>query len=118
MHHHHHEDVDVCGSWREDLFKIRHPKYVSFDARLSSFDKWPKSLSYLEKYLAESGLFYTGRSDEVKCFSCGVSMKNWNENEQPAEHHVLWQPKCDFLIMTKGDAFIQQIRAKYVVKPE
>lgn len=110
---------DGCNTLKSQYLKINTHKCASYDTRLKSFKRWPKCYNkYQTEYLSEAGFFYTGLSDKIECFFCGVRLSNWNDSENPLEQHILWSPNCSFLKMTKGTSYIQQIREKFVVKDE
>lgn len=118
------EGVDECGMshhtfQRKNQEKINNPEYISYDNRRKSYKNWPKTFSaYQIQNLSDAGFFYTGRSDKIECFWCGVRLCNWNDNESPVEQHIIWSPKCSFLKMTKGIEYIEEMREKFVVKVE
>jgi Inhibitor of Apoptosis domain len=64
-------------------------------ARLDSFDKkdWPhKKVSMLHPLkLSEAGFFYDQApdgNDRCVCFSCGLSLVNWNPDDNPFQDHL------------------------------
>lgn len=113
--------MDECGTkeCHGNFPKVNNMKYIMFDTRVRSFKNWPKVFSlYQTQSLSESGFFYTGMSDKIECFFCGLRLCHWNDTENPLEHHAVWASNCPFLKMTKGKEFIQQTRERYVVKDE
>lgn len=48
-------------------------------------------------HLAEAGFFYAGHKDFVRCFSCGVLIKNWKHGQDPLTEHMRKSSSCDFL---------------------
>ena len=43
-------------------------------------------------------MFYvTGDEDRVRCFSCGLELYNWKEEDVPYNEHIREQPQCDFI---------------------
>lgn len=128
-------DQDVCGS-RNEIFpnsvpenetfkllrnikgieKIRpcsHSKYSTYESRLESFAEWPKSLKQKPVKLAEAGFFYKEVGDQTLCYHCGGGLKDWEDNDDPWEQHALWFPKCNFLVLTKGQDFVDLVRNKF-----
>lgn len=114
--------TDECGDAgcpQNQHQKMTSPKYALYDNRMRSFKNWPKSFAtYQTQSLSETGFFYTGASDKVECFFCGLRLLNWNDNENPMDQHIIYSPNCAFLKMTKGRDYIQQTREKFVVKCE
>lgn len=67
--------------------------YDSFLHRLASYREWP--LNFPSAYsLAETGLFYSGRSDEVHCYKCQCCISHWKEEDIPVERHKHAKPDC------------------------
>ena len=79
-----------------------HPKLVTFQSRLITFNLWPPGLRQKPDELARSGFFYEGRSDQVRCFSCDGGLSSWEEEDSPAKEHAKWFPGCTFLNLTRG----------------
>ena len=95
--------VGLRSRERGDTNLTDHPNNSSrvdlrrFDVRIGTFARreWHHSLPRPEE-LARAGLFYTGMEDRVRCFSCGVQLEEWGEEEALARHcHV--SPNCAFL---------------------
>ena len=87
--------MDVC---QPDI-KFIHPNYYGFDTRLTSYQQWPKQIIPDKFSLAKSGFFYTGQSDIVKCFSCGVQVCDWKNTDDSFQEHYKNSPECVFLAM-------------------
>lgn len=99
--------------------KVNNLKYASYDSRIRSFRKWPKCYTkYFTENLSEAGFFYTGISDKIECFLCGLHLCNWNDSDNPLDQLIIWSQNCPFLKMTKGTLYIQQTREKFVVKDD
>lgn len=43
---------------------------------------------------ADEGFYWLGISDYVRCFRCGLSLRNWAFNESPKKLHMLYSPNC------------------------
>ena len=41
-------------------YTVCHPEYQHLEARLKTFDRWPRHLIQTPRQLAEAGLYYTG----------------------------------------------------------
>jgi len=79
----------------------RHSQYVTEQARLKSFSPWPPALPQKPQDLAEAGFFYTGRSDQVKCFYCDGGLESWEPADSPWGEHVKWFGDCAFVKMKR-----------------
>lgn len=78
---------------------------ATLTARFQSYKNWPLTLLKSDRLsplnMSSAGLFYTGKSDLVKCFSCGIEIKRWDTTtDDPWTRHTLEQRReygCDFL---------------------
>ncbi|XP_022249892.1 putative inhibitor of apoptosis isoform X2 [Limulus polyphemus] len=79
-------------------------KYFSHEQdRLDTFDIWPDN-SPVDKFsLAKAGFYYSGREDEVVCFSCGLHLKHWDFSDSPASKHHQASPCCTFVLCTSAN---------------
>nr|XP_045612278.1 death-associated inhibitor of apoptosis 1-like [Procambarus clarkii]XP_045612279.1 death-associated inhibitor of apoptosis 1-like [Procambarus clarkii]XP_045612280.1 death-associated inhibitor of apoptosis 1-like [Procambarus clarkii]XP_045612281.1 death-associated inhibitor of apoptosis 1-like [Procambarus clarkii]XP_045612282.1 death-associated inhibitor of apoptosis 1-like [Procambarus clarkii]XP_045612283.1 death-associated inhibitor of apoptosis 1-like [Procambarus clarkii]XP_04561228 len=84
--------------------------YLTCESRLASFIKWPERVKQKPKELAEAGFFYCGLSDHVRCFHCGNGLRNWESDDAPWNEHARWYPECNFVLLTKGQEFIDKVR--------
>ena len=116
---------------------LRHPAYNSFDARLRSFDSWPKhGEAPSPTSLSEAGFFYdgtyrhnfwiplfipvsyfhllihnffiTGRFNEPTCFHCGIGLCDWCLSDDAWLEHVRWSPFCLYVYVIKGATFVRR----------
>lgn len=86
----------------------KHPSQASPDARLRSFDKWPPTCPKRPPELVVAGFFYIGLQDYTKCFHCDGGLCNWDASDDPWEEHARWFPRCQFVLLSKGEAFVEQ----------
>lgn len=86
-----------------DVHVYRHQQ-----SRIESFKDWPKSIRQRPEQLSDAGFYYTGKGDKVRCFSCSVELKDWEENDDPWE----WHEKCDYVQLIKGDNFVREMERK------
>nr|XP_027235888.1 death-associated inhibitor of apoptosis 2-like [Penaeus vannamei] len=93
------------------LLRPIHKKYATEESRRSTYydkDNWPlKDQSFVEK-LVEAGFYYTGISDHVSCFHCGVGLRNWEDDDDPWKLHAIWSASCHYVYLQKGEAFINK----------
>lgn len=90
--------------------KIAFPNYTHFQTRLNSFEKsLHNSVVNNSKWeLSEAGFFYTGKNDETICYYCGGGLKDWQEEDDPWQEHARWFPRCPFVIVNKGQDFVNK----------
>lgn len=89
-----------------------YPNYAIEAKRLESYEDWPKFMKQKPKELSDAGFFYTGKSDRVKCFSCGGGLKDWEAEDEPWEQHAMWYNNCEYLKLMKGEEYIAKCQAK------
>ncbi|KAH9382276.1 hypothetical protein HPB48_013541 [Haemaphysalis longicornis] len=46
--------------------------------------------------------------DYTQCFHCGGVLCNWDASDDPWEEHARWFPRCQFVLLSKGEAFIEK----------
>lgn len=68
--------------------------------RLSSFSNWPRTAPLSPHELATAGFYYAGDGDKVRCFSCGVVLKNWQHGDTAWGEHGRYYPHCQFFQKT------------------
>ncbi|KAM8960820.1 baculoviral IAP repeat-containing protein 1-like [Pelodytes ibericus] len=67
------------------------------EVRFDSFKEWPENAQADPAALAKAGFYYTGISDSVKCFTCGICLHLFEPGDDPLEEHQKHSPKCEFL---------------------
>ncbi|XP_069680761.1 baculoviral IAP repeat-containing protein 7-B isoform X2 [Periplaneta americana] len=88
-----------------------HPTYNTKEARLKSYESWPRSLKQKPEILSDAGFYYTGKGDQTVCFHCGGGLKDWEETDDPWVEHAAWFPKCIHLVLIKGREFIEKVQS-------
>lgn len=112
-------DVDSIEASYESLKELgvqdhripRHGKFSTYDSRLNTFSQWPPSLTQKPHDLAEAGFYFTGRGDQVRCFHCDGGLRLWEREDDPWLEHARWFPHCGFLLLIKGQEFVDEARA-------
>ncbi|XP_014613191.1 PREDICTED: baculoviral IAP repeat-containing protein 7-B-like [Polistes canadensis] len=97
-----------------------HPDYASYDARLESFDSWPRAMPHSKELLAQAGYYYTGNGDQTLCYHCGGGLKDWESGDDPWEEHAKWFPQCTYLLMVKGKEYVNKVTGQLMspISPE
>ncbi|KAM8817682.1 baculoviral IAP repeat-containing protein 1 isoform 2-T2 [Rhynchonycteris naso] len=78
--------------------------FANEELRLESFKTWPDVSPVGAAALAKAGFFYTGIEDSVQCFSCGICLGNYMEDDDPLKDHTKYFPNCQFLQNMKACA--------------
>jgi hypothetical protein len=61
--------------------------------------------------MVEAGFCYTGQGDYVNCYHCGLIVHDWEATDDPWVEHAVWNPKCEYLILMKGQVFIDNVKS-------
>ncbi|CAG2244800.1 BIRC7_8 [Mytilus edulis] len=78
-------------------------------ARLSTFATYPDIPGIYATKLARAGFYYLGKGDEVVCFKCKFTHKNWKRHDSPTEIHKRISPLCDFIKQTQFMEYSQNV---------
>lgn len=62
-----------------------------------TFLLWPKSYPDVDKFV-RTGLYYSGIEDVVTCVSCGLSLEDWQPEDDPHDEHKKANPNCVLFI--------------------
>lgn len=90
---------------------VRYPGYSDVRTRRETFNgTWPRGMRQTADACAEAGFFYIDSGDKVVCFHCGIGIKDWLDTDIPWEEHVIWSPKCGFVLKKKGIDFILNVQ--------
>lgn len=95
----------------------KHPEFASYDARLQTFESWPKSMPQTKEQLTDAGFYYQGKGDQTVCYYCGGGLKHWEPDDDPWEQHAKWFSKCCYLLMVKGQEYINNVTGQHVAPP-
>lgn len=87
-----------------------HPRYADLKERLKSFSGWPAHQAVEPSQLAAAGFFFTGSLDRVRCFSCGVRLRDWKAGENPWIEHSKYSPNCAFIKQFEQEDFVNIYR--------
>ena len=91
-----------CFIFHEPM-QILHSQYQLMENRFNTFEHWPKYLpGPSSKDLARAGFIYSQVGDKVKCFSCGVVLKDWVFGDDAFNEHLRWSSKCTYAKMVCG----------------
>ncbi|ELT99440.1 hypothetical protein CAPTEDRAFT_120337 [Capitella teleta] len=74
--------------------------------RIASFEQWPSDAGARPLALAAAGFYHSGgpNSCEVTCFSCDLSVSQWEPHQDPLAVHRQLAPHCPFLSGKTGAA--------------
>nr|BDT62825.1 MAG: baculoviral IAP repeat-containing protein [Metapenaeus joyneri majanivirus] len=95
--------------------KALHMNYLDINKRRESFKRWP---TQTPNDLADAGFFATGDHDCVECFVCGIRLQNWKMSTIPWIEHAKNNPNCNFVLLNKGQEFVNKIIQEVKIKEE
>lgn len=95
------------NSYSLKAWKPKYPEFQIECVRHGTFAKWPKNNLKTEE-LAASGFFYIGFQDYVKCFYCGLGLKQWVESDIPYEEHKKYGQNCQFIKLISSSISLTQ----------
>ena len=75
--------------------------------RFKTFKTWSSYLPVNSVKLAEAGFYYTGVSDEVQCFTCGISINQWVAGDCPWQNHYSKNPECNYFGRCRCDGGVK-----------
>jgi baculoviral IAP repeat-containing protein 7/8 len=95
------------------------PQFSQWEARVDSFKNANQySIIYnFKTEFAEAGFFHTGKDDETICYYCGGGLKDWDDADDPWEEHARWFGRCLYLLLFKGQQFVDEHMNKKTCSP-
>lgn len=81
----------------------KYPLYFRPEERLKTFCNWSSSSKPPPALMSSSGFFNSGMGgDTVRCFQCGVGLRDWTTGDDPLLEHMRNSEKCPFLLAELG----------------
>ncbi|XP_052222869.1 uncharacterized protein LOC127838878 isoform X2 [Dreissena polymorpha] len=94
-------------------------KYASYENevyRMETFREWPLQQPY-PKTLCDAGFFFTGQSyDLVRCFCCGIGLKDFSDMDNPLLEHVKHSSNCPFMVDKFGSRAAIESYKRYILQ--
>ena len=66
--------------------------------KIHSFNNFPRQVNIFASFLARAGFYYTGVSDDVRCYACGITHWKWTSRDGPIAIHRSLTPSCFHVI--------------------
>jgi hypothetical protein len=94
------------------IFESRYPMFdktkVTSTSRLETFKK--ESRNSVE--LSEAGFFYCNVTDSVRCYLCGLQIRNFANLINPYEVHFNHNSNCTHVTLVKGSSYVETLKQK------
>ena len=109
---------------QEEARHVSSPTYLASEHhRLTTFVDWPQDSPVRPWELSVAGFHYMGTGDSVKCYRCGVALRNWEPEDTPWGEHKKWSSQCPLvlehfrgraqMVPIEGTAGVSQGRQSY-----
>lgn len=82
-------------------YQPQNESFLTREHRLVSFRDWPHQMNPSKEDLSETGFFYLQNCDRVKCFYCGIVLRNWQRSDSAQGEHRKHSPECLFAFLHK-----------------
>ncbi|XP_060585939.1 baculoviral IAP repeat-containing protein 3-like isoform X2 [Ruditapes philippinarum] len=91
----------------------RYTEYQDQKKRYDSFQtpKWLTDYKPDINLLVGCGFFFTENNDLVRCYHCGIGLKDWTIEDDPLTQHVKYSSTCDFLNWRYGKPKVERTKA-------
>jgi hypothetical protein len=66
--------------------------------KIHSFNNFPREVNIFTSFLARAGFYYTGYSDDVRCYACVLTHWKWTSRDDPIAIHRSLTPSCFHVI--------------------
>ncbi len=109
------QNTEYTNNKKDIIPPPKFPRYATYKSRMDSFtlSVIPDNLKNNVVNLVESGFFFTGNEDVVRCFQCGIGLRKWGVTDTPWVEHARFSEHCDFCIKEKGLEYIKMIKIAY-----
>lgn len=91
------------------LNQPKHPHYFVKATRLRSYLGFQNNGQQDIDRMATAGFYFAGIGDCVRCFHCGVGLRQWAAEDDPFIEHARWSQTCAYLIQYKGQEFVDLV---------
>ena len=90
----------INGPGYQSLYAKNRKDLDKLPVRRETFVFYPSWSPVDRNLLAAAGFYYTGEDDTVACFSCGLSVTSWKQEDIPINVHKAKSPNCQFIMTT------------------
>ena len=81
------------------LNSLNDPDYSILRIRFHSFVNWPRHRAQTPQVLASAGFYMLSAwNGLVKCFSCGIELRDWEPGDVAMYEHEKYRPDCPFIV--------------------
>ncbi|XP_041369490.1 baculoviral IAP repeat-containing protein 7-A-like [Gigantopelta aegis] len=87
----------------------KHSEFSDYTKRLDSFRHWTAVFPHQSpQHMAKEGFFFLGTLDRVRCFYCGITLRDWDEEDDPYEAHLEWSEDCNFIKQRRQEKIVER----------
>ncbi|XP_060070270.1 baculoviral IAP repeat-containing protein 3-like [Ylistrum balloti] len=104
------EERALSGNAPLNKAVTKHPGYADELKRRGTFRNWPARLQQSPEIMSAAGFFFSMNGDSVRCYVCGIGLRNWDQDDNPWVEHARWSPKCAYVLEKKGQTFIDLVQ--------
>ena len=61
-------------------------------------------------------LYVQGRVDLIRCYMCGIGLKDWSADDEPLFEHVRHSPDCPFLFTFLGQDVLDAYKVCFMLE--
>jgi hypothetical protein len=85
------------GTFKSFADRVETANLLREEERLKSFALWPGWSYARPADLAETGFYFTGEEDKVKCVECSLELTGWKAGQVPSQVHKDKSPYCSMI---------------------
>lgn len=100
----------IGNSGQNNKRVLKYPDYADELKRRGTFRNWPARLQQSPEMMSGAGFFYSMNGDSVRCYVCGIGLRNWDKDDDPWVEHARWSPNCSYVLDKKGRAFVNLVQ--------
>ncbi|VDI13697.1 baculoviral IAP repeat-containing protein 7/8 [Mytilus galloprovincialis] len=104
--------VNTRHNQQHAQIKLENSKYANYRNEAQRIQSYAYSTAPVRspQTMSDAGFFAISNQDFVRCFHCGIGLRNWEDDDDPYVEHCRWSPNCQYMKLKKGQAFIDAVQ--------
>lgn len=104
--------VNTRHNQQHAQIKLENSKYANYRNEAQRIQSYAFSTAPVRspQIMSDAGFFAISNQDFVRCFHCGIGLRNWEDDDDPYVEHCRWSPNCQYMKLKKGQAFIDAVQ--------